>query len=259
MLVVKWLVWILRLFQRSVQPGDLIALRRSGADGKTGTLGCVVTIGGTRYALTCDHALPSAAHGDRVAHYRPPMVTGPAGTSTAGKFARVIGEFYNLPTLASVDCALVRVWFHARVKSKHPEPIGWVDPEVYPTDKLVIRPRTQLDGRIPVQFCGGVTKPVSKGAASLGAWAPLLYGSGGQVLGVAPPFIEIKSEMDPALDVCDDGDSGSLVVTAFDAERPRPIGVLVAQKPDAIAAFGLAVPFQRVLDAIGQRARLDAR
>lgn len=247
-------IWLVRLFQRPIRPGQAIMLERSPAgDARFGTYGCMVMHTGKKYLLSCAAVFERGSQGDRV-------VCAESGARTGR--GRMVGKLSMVSK--SADCALVQSHWPARVVPEFPRRVGAVDPVPFPMESLSFVPRNVIDGRVCVQALGAVSRH-TVGFAATGVFSTLTYAktlnkkgkASGQkqvAYSISPPYIEVKPDLEHISDFCKEGDSGALLLTAPLRERPQPLGLLVALRKDGLGDFGLAVPIQRVLDEIGEGA-----
>ncbi len=228
--------------------------RSPTGDVRLGTYGCMVIHTGKRYLLSCAHVFERGKLGDGVI----------CVDIVASVRGRLVGHLSRQSK--STDFALMQAHWPARVVPGFPRRVGSVDPAPFPIDALSFVPRNAIDGRVHVQALGAVSNH-TVGFAATGVFSTLTYSKTptrkGKASGqrpvsysISPPYIEVKPDFEHTSDFCKEGDSGALLLTAPQGGRPQPLGLLVALKKDGLGDFGLAVPIQRVLDEIGDGARV---
>lgn len=239
--MIELMLWLVRLFQRPIRPGDAISLIRKPTETwRYGTFGCLLRWRGDRYLLSCAHVFDAGKPGDLAGLF----------DVRRKKPARPIGPLTHVS--GAHDYALIKVRWTARVKETFPREIGRVDRTPFPIRELKFVPRHELAGRVPVQAIGA-TSGHTTGFAATGAFSTFNYETGeGVDYVISPPFIEIKPTREKSFHFCRKGDSGALILAMPDREstgvRSQPLGLLVAVRKDGLGDFGLAVPIERVLD-----------
>lgn len=273
------LAWCSSFLVPPVRPGAAITRPDGPKDGSGrplfGTFGCVVSVDGKKHMLSCAHVFGTDAVDASVRLY----------DVKRGRSARKIGTVrkQTLPGSAGgADCALIQVRRTARVHAAFPDKSLRVDPEPIDADKLKIRASTSSAGPVSVRAFGAASGQML-GRAQIGAFAvvtPIIDPKGTTTWETEPPTIVISQDGAKAVPFCTSGDSGAVVLTdegrSSSPNHPRrgrqhlgsrsgsgpsrPLGLLLrAETPKPLGPFlrrGYAIPIKRVLDEIGEGAKI---